>query len=664
MKQRKFTKRSQEINIEDIFLDKLAKSDATHAAVSERKLEVPLKRVNFFCLLLFGIFVFGVLATVTFRLQVYGKEEYSAMAEQNKYINFNLTSERGVIYDRNNNQLVYNEASFDLWLTKSELPEDNDGILREISFMIDKPLQELAEEIATSTGSIILIKKDLNHRALILLETKKDELPGFRVKKRILRHYQELASLGHILGYLGKMTTEEFTKLAEKGYEFGDSIGKDGVERMYEQTLKEKKGQVQVERTAKGTVLSQQVVEYPKSGNSLVLALDLDLQKKVEAVLQNTLKDTGSKKGAVVVLDPNNGEVLSSVSLPGFDNNLFSGGISFEDFKALNENPNNPQLNRVTSGYYPAGSTIKPFIALGALSEGLITENTSIYAPLELCIPHLYTQEGECFRDHSYHGWTDVKRAIAESVNPFFYIIGGGYTRPPYSSEFYDDRLPKSFEGLGVRRIKTYLDLFGFGETTNIDLPSEVKGRVPTPEWKENYFSTAESQKWYLGDTYNLSIGQGYLLSTPLQLAIGISAIANDGKLVEPRIVKEIVNPQTGEKEEISGQHFKEVEADKEILGIIRRGMRQTVSSGAGSARRLNDLSVNVAAKTGTAQIYPRKEIYHNWIAAFAPYENPEVVIVVLIEEVEGLQVAAQSTAKEILKYYFNEETVEIVEED
>lgn len=663
MKQRYITRRSQEINIEDIFLDKLANSDSSQVEISKRKLEVPLKRVNFFCLLLFGIFVFGVLAAVTFRLQVYGKEKYTALAEQNKFINFSLTSERGVIYDRNNNQLVYNEASFDLWLSKSELPQDDDRILREVAFIINQPIQELTAHIATSTANTVLIKKDLGHRTLILLETKTEELPGFIVKKRILRHYEELSSLGHIIGYLGKMTSEEFKNLEQKGYEFGDSVGKDGVERMYEQALKEKKGQVQVERTAQGAVLSQRVVEYPKSGNSLVLALDIDLQKKVEAVLQNTLKETGSKKGAVIILDPNNGEVLSSVSLPGFDNNLFSGGISVEDFKALNENPNKPQLNRVTSGYYPAGSTIKPFIALAALSEGLITENTSIYAPLELCIPHKYTQEGECFRDHSFHGWTDVKRAIAESVNPFFYIIGGGYTRPPYSSEFYDSRLPKSFEGLGVRRIKEYLNLFGFGVLSNIDLPSEVKGRVPTPEWKENYFTTAEAQKWYLGDTYNLSIGQGYLLTTPLQMAVGISAIANNGRLVEPRIVKEIVNPQTQEKQQISGINSKEVAVDKDLLSIIRQGMRRTVSSGAGSARRLNDLSVKVAAKTGTAQIYPTKEIYHNWIAVFAPYENPEIVMVVLIEEVEGLRVAAQTTAKEILQYYFNEEDQKVDDE-
>lgn len=660
MKQRKVTRHSRDaslINVEDVFLDKLAKSDKEKEELSERKLEVPLKRANFFCLLLVGLFVFGILAAVTFHFQVYGKEKYEELAEQNKFLNLHLTSERGVIYDRAGRQLVYNEASFDLWLFKEQLPAEAERILKNVDSIIGKTVDELAEQINATQDQAVLVKKNLDHKTLILLETRKEDLPGFKVRKRILRHYETAESLGHILGYLGKMTAEEFETFSAYGYEFGDFVGKEGVERVYEGVLKEQKGQIQIERTAQGKVLSQRVVDYPKSGNSLVLSLDLELQKKVEEFLSQTLKEVGATKGAVVMLNPNNGEVLASISLPGFDNNLFSAGISLEDFQKINEDSNNPQLNRVISGYYLTGSTIKPFIALAALEEGLITENTSLYCPMSLCIPHQYTQEGQCFDDWVFHGWTDVKRAIAESVNPFFYIIGGGYTAPSPQSEFFDSRLPRDFEGLGVERIDKYLNLFGFGEETNIDLPGEVKGRVPTPQWKEDYFTTPESKKWYLGDTYNLSIGQGYFLATPLQMAVGFSAIVNGGKLFEPRVVKEIVNPQTKERQPVTSRVRDLLAApggiDPRFIEIVKQGMRQTVSSPAGSAFRLSDLPQAVAAKTGTAQIYPAKEIYHNWIAVFAPYEKPEIVMVVLVESVEGLRIAAQQAAKEILDWYF-----------
>ena len=666
MKRRKSKKYFREIDIEDVFLDKLAKSDKDREEVSKRKLEIPLAKANFVFLLLLGVIVFGVVITTTFNLQVYGKEKYEKLAEANKFIGFDITSERGVIYDRNMNQLVRNEASFDLWLNKAVFQNEELSFMpqkiKEISKIINEDIYDIYENINQAKEQIVLIKKSLDHRELILLETRKEEIKGFGVKKRILRRYEKLSSLAHILGYLGKITSNEVESLMAQGYALGDSVGKDGVERVYEKELKEQKGQVEIERTATGEILSQQVVKYPESGKALVLSIDLDLQAKVEEILLNTIKQAEAEKGAIIILDPNNGEVLASVSLPAFDNNLFSGGISIEDFKKLNENENNPQLNRVTSGYYPPGSTIKPYVAFAGLSEGIIAENTSLYAPLELCVPNIYSDTADCFRDNAFHGYTDVKKAIAESVNPFFYMVGGGYKRPEESSEYFNANLPKTFKGLGVIKIDNYLELFGFGSRTGIDLPSEVKGRVPTPEWKESYFSSHESQMWYLGDTYNLSIGQGNLLVTPLQLAVGVSAVANNGKIITPRIVKQIINPVTKEIQETDTQILGNIEGDPYILKIIQQGMRQTVSSGAGSASRLNSLSVSVAAKTGTAQIYPSREIYHNWITLFAPYENPEIVVVVLVESVEGLRVVAQSAAKEILKYYFDEEDAPVEE--
>jgi len=346
--------------------------------------------------------------------------------------------------------------------------------------------------------------------------------------------------------------------------------------------------------------------------------------------------------------------VLASVSLPGFDNNLFSRGISSEELKALKENPLKHQLKRAIGGLYPTGSAIKPFIALAALEENIIDPQKELYCPLELCVPNQYNpEEAECFSDNSFHGWTNFKRAIAESVNPYFFMLGGGYKAPKSTSPFYDERLPRNQEGLGARRIEQYLKLFGFGTSTKVDLPGELSGRIPTPEWKEQYFSTAEGRKWYLGDTYNLSIGQGYFLATPLQLALAVSVIANGGVLFEPQFTNKIIEAETGAVREVPAEVVRKDFLKQENLRLVREAMREAVRSPAGSAYLLNSLPVKVAAKTGTAQTHPSKEVYHNWITVFAPYDNPEIVLVVLAEKVQGLQVVAKRVANEILYWYF-----------
>ena len=618
-----------EINVEDIYLDNAFKR--REEEIEDIKMEVPLKRTNFFILIFFILILLGALLGFSLRLQA-ENEEYRELAERNKYISFHYASERGIVYDRNMNQLVHNEASFNLFLDKSKVIK---GAFP--SFLISDELFKKALESTSSEE--VLLKKNLSHQDLVLFEARKEDFPFLEVRKNILRKYERDACLGHVLGYLGKVSKQELDSFEE--YDLNDYIGKAGLEKVYESILKEKKGVVQVERTADGEEISRKIVSLPQSGESIVLSLDLDLQKKAVQSLSSVLNNVGSEKGVVIALDPRNGEVLSLVSLPCYDNNLFSGGISIEDWERINQDENNPQLNRAIGGVYPTGSTIKPFIALAALEEGVVEEDTSLYCPSELCIENQYNpDEAQCFPDWEYHGWSDIKRAIAESVNPFFYMLGGGYTSPGPSSKFYNAYLPKKLDGLGAEKLAFYLKKFSFGEEAGIDLEGEMKGRVPSPEWKEEYFSTALEQKWYLGDSYNLSIGQGYLLSTPLQLANAVSMIANNGALLRPHFLKK-------EKEVL-----KEYVASLDSLRIVREGMRQTVSSG--SATRLNSLEEKCAAKTGTAQVYSNRDIYHNWIAVFSPYENPEIVLVVLIEEVEGIKVAAQNVAKDILSWYFS----------
>lgn len=648
---------SRELEFEEIFLDDLLRKQEKEDEVSERKIELPLRKKSFFIFFLLGIFLLISFLIFSSKLQLREYQKYQALALKNKFITLSIRAERGVIYDRNMQQLVFNEVRFDLFAKKSELPQNQparEEVLKKVAEILGEDLQSLERKITQSSQDLITLWENLSHRNLVLLETKIDNLPGIRIKKRTQRLYEEEGSLSHLLGYLGKISTKDLKEL--KGtYELGDYVGKEGVERWYEEVLAERKGALEIERDAKGREISRKIKENPQSGNSLVLSLDFSLQKKITESLEKVFEEIGVQIGAAVAINPQNGEILALVSLPSFNNNLFARGITQEEFQELNQDERNPQLNRVIGGRYPTGSMIKPLIGLAALEENIISESTQLYGPLELCLEHKYTGEPECFVDWMFHGWTNIRRAIAESVNPFFYMIGGGYIPPSTASEFFNPNLPRKFEGLGIENIAKYLRLFGLGERTGVDLPGEVKGRVPDPDWKENYFEGPEQQKWYLGDTYNISIGQGYFLATPLQMAVAFQALANGGKIFKPKIAKEILAADGSQKKVLAKELIRENFISSESLEVIREGMLQAVSSPAGSAFSLNSLPVSAAAKTGTAQIYPKKEIYHNWITVFAPYQSPEIVLTLVIEKVEGTRIAAQKVAKEVLEWYFTQ---------
>jgi penicillin-binding protein 2 len=646
LKNKKIRKKNKEIEIEEIFLDNSLSGEKDNFEIRDKRLEVPLtsKILYFFLVLVF--LSFSSLWISCFKLQVVQGNNYKELAEKNKFASLEIQSSRGVIYDSHNNQLVWNETSFDLIIEKEDFFQDqgkSEEILERISYILDQDLTLVKEKIEKSQENLFVLGESLSYPELISLKLAINGQSGIFINQHLIRRYSDKGGLSHILGYLGKIRTSEIEDY--QGYSLLDFVGREGLEKEYEEILKARKGEIKIERTAEGRELNREIAQYPESGDSLILNLDLSLQEKIGEVMERVLDEVGSEEGAIVALDPRDGGVLASLSLPYFDNNLFAQGITVEEFQSLNEDESNPQMNRVISGLYPTGSTIKPFIGSAALEEGVVTEDEEIFCPLDLCLENIYTQEKECFSDWEFHGWTDIKKAIAQSVNPFFYMIGGGYERP----DFADQRLPKSFKGLGVERIKKYLNLFGFGQETGIDLPGELAGRVPDPEWKEDYFE----EQWYLGDTYNMSIGQGYLLATPIQVASAFSAIANNGTLYQPRLLNKVIDSQN----EVIREEDKVVVAQDFIkesnLLIIKEGMRQAVANPQGSAHSLSLLPVSAGAKTGTAQIRAEEEIYHNWITVFAPYDNPEIVLTVLIESVPGTQPAAQRTAFEILNWYF-----------
>ena len=681
LKNKKTTLSSEtDIEFHEVLLDKLTQKQEEVLGLQEKKIEKPLLDKISFGLLFFTFLLFFILFAQTFYLQVIENENLSALAKRNKFIIQRVQANRGVIYDQSLNQLVFNQPSFDLVLTISELPRDPERrlkIIKEVSEIIGKDINTIKEMmmmmmIEDSELNQLLVLENLSHSTLILLETRISDLSGFSIQRNTIRHYKDGEFFSHLIGYTGKITTEE---LGEKeGYAIFDWIGRTGVEEYYEDVLRENPGEIRVERDALGNIISKEVISLPEPGKSLVLWLDSDLQKKITQELKKSVENVGSSAGVAIALDPRTGGVLSLVSYPTFDNNLFQKRNGSEELRRLLEDPlkTQPLFNRAISGQYASGSTIKPFIAAAALEEKLITTATRIFSDGKIEVPHRYDPNIVfTFRDFQRqgHGWTDVKKAIAESINTFFYAIGGGYR---------DQR------GLGPDLMKRYLEAFGWGQKTGIDLSGERIGLLPSPSWQR----AVRGIDWRLGDSYHFSIGQGNVLVTPLQLAVSTLAIANNGKVLEPQVVKKIISTgpngliQT-EKEmmpEIIGDELRsssrtqaersvaKCEGENKILSafanarvnqdfisqetleIVRQGMRQAVTDG--TARTLRNLPVKAAAKTGTAET-PIANHYHHWVTIFAPYDNPEIVLTIMIENIEGLRAATLPVAREVLNWHF-----------
>lgn len=621
LKKLKKIRRKKEIEPQEVFLDKLATKKEEELGMSEKKFEVPLsKKIISGVFLFFIILITGVFGK-TFQFQILEKDEFLALAQENRFISGSIKAERGVMYDSEGKQLVFNNPSFDLVLNKELLPENKKTeIINQVGQILDMDISS----VLNAEGKYFLIKENLDHQTLIILEANIQKLEGFQITKNSTRYYEDGLSFSHIIGYLGKISSNDY-------------VGKEGLESIYENVLRTNLGETQTERDAQGNLISKKIISLPQSGNSLVLWLNSDLQKKIEEELKNTLERIGAKKAIGIAVNPKNGGVLALVNIPSYDNNLFSKEANQDDLAQLLKDPNNPLFDRAISGLYPTGSTIKPLLASAALQENIISSEKSINCEGGISVPHKY-DPGIIYRynDWSVHGITDMRKAIAESCNTYFYTIGGGY---------------KSQPGLGPTKIKKYLELFGWGKATGIDLGGESDGFIPSPDWKKE----KKGEDWWDGDTYNLSIGQGGILITPLQVVMSFVALANNGTLFKPHLVKEIINSKKEVVQTIDPEIIRKDFIDPENLRVAKEGMRRAVTGqGAPKASSviLNSLPVAAAAKTGTAET-PYKEKYHNWVTVFAPYDDPQIVLTIMIENVPGVQAAALPTAKNILQWYF-----------
>lgn len=635
--------------------------------------EIVTRSFNFSKLKYFALITLLALAAIfarTIWLQIVKGNYYYLLSEDNRLRAETIEPKRGIIYDRNLKPLVRNKANFVLYLRPIDLPKNEltrDELIRQISSVLDdvgsadalstsissssKELKlisdspsfyKIKELLATvKLGSLesyqpLFIQDNIEYDKAMLISLRLPQWPGVFLTTKIRREYLSESdsgpivsgtdSLSHILGYTGKINDSELKKLGAK-YSLIDYVGKVGIEYSWEAGLKGEAGRKNIEVDALGRQ-KKVINEVPaKDGANLMLAVDLDLQEKATAVTQFYLDKYKFKKASVIIMNPQTGEIRALVSLPAYDNNAFASGISQEDYNKFLNDSNQPLFNRSISGEFPSGSTIKPIFAAGALQEGLINESTSFLSTGGLRIGEWFFPDWKA----GGHGTTDVKKAIAQSVNTFFYYIGGGYG---------------DFKGLGLTGLVKYSKLFGLGEKTGIDLNGEVSGFVPTSAWKEQ----TKNEPWYIGDTYHFAIGQGDVLVTPLQVANYTAAIANGGTLYEPHLVSKILDSDNQTVREIKPKIIRQNFIDPANLNIVREGMRQTVTSGSG--RYLNALPVTMAGKTGTAQ-WSTVKAPHAWFIGFAPFENPELSISILVEEgVEGSTVAVP-IAYEIFNWYF-----------
>jgi penicillin-binding protein 2 len=627
----------KEIEPHEIFLDNLAQKKEEEFGTSKRRLEVSLPNISLKFFSSFVFILFFILLGKSLQMQIVEGDYFSDLATRNILSISTVQTSRGIIYDRNYNQLVFNSPQYNLYFNKRKISSVNDDVFVTVAGIVGKVAEDIISEINESSSSIITVKKNLNHEELVQLEARMSDLYGFNIANTTGRDYGEGEVFAHIIGYVGKIDRETLQENPGK-YTIHDYVGKTGVEKYYESYLTRVGEKIKTERDVTGNIISEEVLDLAENGENVVLTIDENLQKIVFEKTIAKLEETGLKKASVIILNPNTGEVLSMVSIPTYDNNLFQMNTSQEVFTNLFQNEDGVFINRTISSGYPTGSIIKPLLAAAALEEGIITPEKKIHSPGYISIPNPWNpSEPTIFRDYHVHGWRDMREAIAVSSNVYFYAIGGGY----------EDQ-----KGLGVERIRKYLSLFGWGQKTGIDLPGEKEGFIPFPEWKKDVLSDF----WRIGDTYNLSIGQGYLSTTPLQVAVSFAALINGGKVLTPYIIKEIIDDEKNILEKRSFNVVREGFISSENLNVVKEGMRQTTIIG--TARSLQTLPVTSGAKTGTAQA-SRRNINHNWVSAFAPYDEPEIAITVIVEEVEGVTSVATHLARDILTEYFLSKTNE-----
>lgn len=609
----------------DVFVSAEREHEALEADIHRRPLYMWLGLV----LVMAALFFFQL-----FSLQIVQGERYVNLANGNRLRERVTYAERGMIHDRHGKVLARNQASYQLVVRPHRLPEDKsqrDRVLQTVARLIKEPVKVVKQRSLDQPVNAVeptIVKERLTQEQALAVKEQLPSLPGFVVDAIPVRDYMAPDSLSHVIGYTGRVTEGELQDNPQLSPI--DFVGKEGVELQYDATLRGTNGIIQTEVDAMGRPLKVLNQRPAVEGGDVTLTIDLGLQRHLTKAIKRQMKKADVERAAGAAIDPQTGEVLASVSLPAFDNEWFAKGITKRRYNQLINNPLEPLHNKVTAGGYPAGSIIKPMHISAALQEGVVNEDTIIEDKGKIVIQSPYDPTAS----FTFRGWRpeglgpmDARSAVAMSSDIYFYTTGGGFG---------------DIEGLGVERLTEYYRLFGLGTTTGIDLPSETDGRIPTPQWLEKNYG----RSWSVGDTYNISIGQGDLLVSPLQMAMATAAVANGGKLLEPSVLK----PDGPLQPTVIRKDF----IDQQYLKIAREGMAQVIG-GTTCTCTFADVPVKVAGKSGTAETDPNnpQRKPHAWYTAFAPYNDPEVVFVVLLEEGEGGSQFAAPAIAETMEWYF-----------
>ena len=586
----------------------LFEEDVTSTGERPLYLGQTFARYRFLVVQMFVVCVLFALAGRSFWVQQIQGSHYQQLAEANRLREVPLWPKRGVIRDRTGVILADNTPRFQVTMTPRDLAK-GEGLSLELGQAARllgigiSDVRTFASATGTARDEAVLVADSLPYEQALSLAVSLPKLPGFHLEIRPKRRYplgETIPSLSHILGYVGKISPSEYETRRNADYRRADEIGKIGIERTYETALRGTVGAQVSEVDAFGHRQAALREVSSVDGQEMRLTIDSQLQRAAEVALQTQLGRAQVTRGAVVALDPRDGSVLALVSWPGYNNNLFSGSVSSTVYRTLADNPDEPLFPRAWAGTYPSGSTVKIVISAAALAEKIITPATSVLSNGGIRVGPWFFPDWKA----GGHGVTNVRKAIAWSVNTFYYYIGGGY---------------ESFVGLGSDRLGAWMRKFGLGEKTGIDLTAEAPGFVPTKEWKQK----VKGEPWFLGDTYNLSIGQGDLLVTPLQVAVYASAVANGGTLVRPHVLESGSDANGAEH---PGPVFASRATnltDPALMETVRLGMRDAVTYG--SARALSVLPFEAAGKTGTAQWNVNKKT-HAWFIP-ASFKKAKVTI-------------------------------------
>ena len=553
-------------------------------------------------------------------LQVYDGELYARLAEGNRIRIIPAEAARGTFYDRNGELLVTNRPGFTVSLLPLTEPISPEVIAR-VSALIHVPVEEIQKKIDAHIGfDPIRIKNDVLPDIVSIIEEQKDSYPGVVVEVLPVRDYIFGEYAAHVFGYVSEINEEELERRKGEGYKSGDIIGKFGLERVYDKEVRGIKGGEQVEVDVSGRPVQILGRQSPIPGNDLVLTIDSHIQEAAERAVDDQLAAVHAHAAAAVVINPQTGEILAMVSRPAFNPNLFAGGISTVNWNMLNNNPYHPMDNKAITGEYPPGSTFKIVTGTAALAEHKVTAQEKIFDSGRHWIIPKTNAGGEAL------GWIDFEQAMAHSDNVYFYEMGNR---------------------LGVDTLERYARLFGLGTRTGIDLPYEAEGLVPNRKYKaDNY----EDGEWYLSETFDAAIGQGFNLVTPLQAAMVVSEIAANGQRYRPHLVQRIVDVNGNTVREIKPELLSTLEVDPSVIHHVQEGLHSVTKLGTGT-ELFAGFPVDIAGKTGTAENSQGRD--HSWFVAYGPYKNPNVVVAVIMEQGGFGSVAAGPIARRILEAAF-----------